>query len=220
MPPTDNARAAAEVVVEAAVSKTLASSSFSTLQTEDNLEARLKLCAREAVYSFMRDHMPSPDTHAAKVGTPAARWREEGKPDPHGDNYARERAQLCGGHLTDDDVAFQTAMLMRSDLNHEAVLETAKDRIRWLSRKLAALAPTPQPAVAEDALSALIEAAQPFADVADEYHDSDFDTHEVWIDAGPQALIRSSFELRKYRAVRSAIAAIRQTALLGTREAK
>lgn len=73
---------------------------------------------------------------AMPAGTPAARWREEGKPDPHGDSYDCERAALCGGHLSDDEVAYQTAMLMRGDLNHEAVLQTAKDRIRWLSRKL------------------------------------------------------------------------------------
>lgn len=68
--------------------------------------------------------------------TPAARWRERGELDPHGNVYDYERAMLCGGHLTDDEVAHQTAMLMRYDLNHEAVLQTAKDRIRWLSRSL------------------------------------------------------------------------------------
>jgi hypothetical protein len=72
------------------------------------------------------------------VTTPAARWREKGEPDPHGDSYDCERAKLCGGHLTDDEVAHQAAMLMRGDLNHEAVLQTAKDRIRWLSRQLVA----------------------------------------------------------------------------------
>lgn len=68
--------------------------------------------------------------------TPAARWRSERRPDPHGDEYGCERAKLCGGHLTDDEVAYQTAMLMRGALNHESVLQTAKDRIRWLSRRL------------------------------------------------------------------------------------
>ena len=48
-------------------------------------------------------------------------------------------------------------------------------------------------------------ALEPFAAVADEYHDSDDDHHEVWMDAGPQRLIRSTFELRKFRAARAAL---------------
>jgi hypothetical protein len=68
-----------------------------------------------------------------------AGWRARGEPDPHGDRYDCPRERLCGGQLTDDQVAFQTAMLMRTDLNHEAVLAVAKDRIRWLSRRVAAL---------------------------------------------------------------------------------
>lgn len=47
------------------------------------------------------------------------------------------RAQLCGGDLTDSNVAFRTAMLGRNQLDHEAVLTVAKDRIRWLSVQLA-----------------------------------------------------------------------------------
>lgn len=45
--------------------------------------------------------------------------------------YSRE--QLCGGQFSDFEVAFKTAMLCRDDLDHESVLLTAKDRIRWLS---------------------------------------------------------------------------------------
>jgi hypothetical protein len=79
-----------------------------------------------------------------RARTPAAEWREKGEPDPHGNSYDCERAELLGGHLTDDQVAFETAMLMRTDLNHEAVLQTAKDRIRWLSRKLVIAAALPE----------------------------------------------------------------------------
>lgn len=50
----------------------------------------------------------------------------------------KRRAALAGGSETDLEVAFNTAMLMRDQLNHEAVLETARDRIRWLSVQLAA----------------------------------------------------------------------------------
>lgn len=72
----------------------------------------------------------------APPATPAARWRQEGKPDPHGTTYDCERAKLAGGQYTDDEVAFRVAMLMRDDPDHEGVLLMAKDRIRWLSRKL------------------------------------------------------------------------------------
>lgn len=71
--------------------------------------------------------------------TPAARWRQRGEADPHGDRYDCPRERLCGGHLTDDEVAHQTAMIGRNDLDHEAKLSVAKDRIRWLSRRVVAL---------------------------------------------------------------------------------
>ena len=87
-------------------------------------------------------------TPAAAQETPAAQWRKDGGADPHGTSYDCERSKLSGGHLTDDEVAYQTAMLMRGDLNHEAVLATAKDRIRWLSRKL--VEATAAPAAAQD----------------------------------------------------------------------
>ena len=69
--------------------------------------------------------------------TPDAAWRFFGRPDPHGDRFDVERAALPGGNLTDDQVAFQTAMTMRDDLDFEGRLAVARDRIRWLSRKLA-----------------------------------------------------------------------------------
>ncbi len=95
-----------------------------------------------------------------RASTPAAEWREKGEPDPHGSSYDYERAKLCGGHLTDDQVAYQTAMLMRTDLNHEAVLQTAKDRIRWLSRKLvAATPPSPSCLGVVEALEAVMQAS-------------------------------------------------------------
>lgn len=47
------------------------------------------------------------------------------------------REQLCGGTSTDMLVAFEIASLCRDDLDFEAVLATARDRIRWLSVQLA-----------------------------------------------------------------------------------
>lgn len=64
-------------------------------------------------------------------GTPAARWREEGQPDPHQDTARRERSQLAMGYLTDDELA--NAVYLKPNI---AQLTGAKERIRWLSRKL------------------------------------------------------------------------------------
>lgn len=63
--------------------------------------------------------------------TPAARWREAGEPDPHGVRYDCDRAQLAGGDMTDDEVA--NAVFLNSSIHN---LTIAKDRIRWLSRRL------------------------------------------------------------------------------------
>lgn len=82
---------------------------------------------------------------AVSMMTPAAEWREQGKPDPHGGRYDCERAGLILGKLTDDELA--NAVFMHGDkpLNVAAVLAgepsphcylvAAKDRIRWLSRR-------------------------------------------------------------------------------------
>jgi hypothetical protein len=45
---------------------------------------------------------------------------------------------MAPGSLTDMEVAFETAMISRNDLDIEAKLATARDRIRWLSVCLAA----------------------------------------------------------------------------------
>lgn len=65
--------------------------------------------------------------------TVAAKWRENGEQDPFGDRYDCEREQLVGGDMTDDELA-NAQFLARGHLE----LQTAvKDRIRWLSRRLA-----------------------------------------------------------------------------------
>ncbi|WP_349609114.1 hypothetical protein [Cupriavidus sp. DF5525] len=98
----------------------------------------------------------------AVARTPAATWRANGEPDPHGDYYDRERATLPMGKLTDDELANGAFM----NYDHRPSLEdllagkrfmpivwmtAVKDRIRWLSRALvkaqaasAALAQEPQ----------------------------------------------------------------------------
>ena len=79
----------------------------------------------EAVNSYDRTRRLGGDP------TLGARWREEGKPDPHGHRYDCDRAQLAGGDLTDDEVA--NAVFLNSSIYN---LTAAKDRMRWLSRQL------------------------------------------------------------------------------------
>jgi hypothetical protein len=64
---------------------------------------------------------------------PAAKWRENGESDPHGDYYNGERAMLCNGHMTDDELANEVFLSPGI-----ANLTAAKERIRWLSRALVA----------------------------------------------------------------------------------
>ncbi|MDP1931864.1 MAG: hypothetical protein Q8L60_10435 [Gammaproteobacteria bacterium] len=66
-----------------------------------------------------------------QAATPAARWRENGELDPHGKQYDCERAKLCGGHMTDDEIANAAFMQL-----HEPLGTATKERIRWLSREL------------------------------------------------------------------------------------
>jgi|GEM_PF-827209 hypothetical protein len=63
--------------------------------------------------------------------TPAARWREAGEPDPHDGKYEGERASLCKGDMTDDELANE--VYLDPNIGN---LTAAKERIRWLSRKL------------------------------------------------------------------------------------
>lgn len=86
-------------------------------------------------------------TQESAKRTPAARWREEGQPDPHGDLYACARHETAGGQFSDDEVANGVFMQPSMDWLH-----IAKDRIRWLSRRL----------------TLLEKAAKPFADYADQ----------------------------------------------------
>lgn len=74
--------------------------------------------------------------------TVAARWRADGKPDPHGNAYNIERGALSLGHLTDDELANAVFVLdHRTSLESIVYLNAAKERIRWLSRQLSAAAP-------------------------------------------------------------------------------
>lgn len=80
--------------------------------------------------------------------TPSAKWALNNEQDPHGSHYDCERATLALGDLTDDELA--NAIFLHGDTwpKHEDLisgkalspivyLTAAKERIRWLSRKLA-----------------------------------------------------------------------------------
>ena len=77
-----------------------------------------------------------PAVQPAVPATPGARWREEGKDDPHGNRYDCERADLAKGKLTDDELANRVFAANRGDLDLIVWQDAAKDRIRWLSRSL------------------------------------------------------------------------------------
>lgn len=99
--------------------------------------------------------------------TPGATWREKGEADPHGTRYNCERAALTLGILTDDELANGAFLAYDRQPSVDELLSgkgftpivwmtAVKDRIRWLSRKLAEAEVRPAPA-AGDALDALRE---------------------------------------------------------------
>lgn len=114
----------------------------------DQLVAALR--AAGADQAFDHDgHLNLHGLAAVKApATPAAKWRAEGQPDPHGERYDCERAELTLGNLTDDELANEVfmrgnveltvAQMLAGELGPVAYLTAAKDRIRWLSRALEA----------------------------------------------------------------------------------
>lgn len=84
---------------------------------------------------------------AQVAATPAAKWRTEGQADPHAGHYDCERASLPMGYLTDDEMANAVYLfgdekppladiLSGKAKTGQQYLDAAKNRIRWLSRKL------------------------------------------------------------------------------------
>jgi len=57
----------------------------------------------------------------------------------HAQIAAQPLAETCGGHLSHDEVASKVRMLMRHDLDHEAVCNMGRDRIVWLAGQVDAL---------------------------------------------------------------------------------
>ena len=73
----------------------------------------------------------------AEHETPAAKWRANNEPDPHGESYNCTRGELIKGELTDDELANEFFLYdHRGGFSSAMWLCAAKDRIRWLSRRL------------------------------------------------------------------------------------
>lgn len=90
------------------------------------------------------------------ASTPSAKWRVSGEPDPHAGHYDCERAKLCMGQLTDDELANGAFMNYDQPLNIQGILAgthfspiawmtAVQDRIRWLSRSLESALAAPHP---------------------------------------------------------------------------
>lgn len=117
-----------------------------------------------------------------RLGTPGARWAAIGEPDPHGTRYDCERAALVMGDLTDDELA--NAVFMHGNERQTmaeliggatpaiAYLTAAKDRIRWLSRALAAaesLSAQPSPGGQDALLDQARKLFDELGAIADDY---------------------------------------------------
>jgi hypothetical protein len=82
-----------------------------------------------------------------EISTPDAIWRVKGEEDPHGAMYNGERAALMLGNLTDDELAnavyihgnahpHPADIIAGKAISGIVYLTAAKERIRWLSRKV------------------------------------------------------------------------------------
>ena len=101
-----------------------------------------KYCRKVATCTLHSEQKP-----AEVPSTPAAEWRVNGEPDPHGSHYDCERAKLTMGKLTDDELA--NGAFLNYDIRPNiqdiiagrafspiAWMTAVKERIRWLSRRL------------------------------------------------------------------------------------
>lgn len=124
--------------------------------------------------------------------TPAATWRANGEPDPHGKQYDCERAALTLGNLSDDELANGAFMNYDQRLSMEDMLNpkpgkhmpivwmtAVKERIRWLSRALVK-AQAAAPAVAQGDERAAFEKWITDADIGDLAFGRDGECYVDW----------------------------------------
>lgn len=96
--------------------------------TGEQLHSKADIAAELA---YRDDRIEQLEAQLKSNSTPAAKWRGNGDRDPFGDTFNGERAELCCGNLTDDEMA--NAVYLNPDIGN---LTGAKERIRWLSRRL------------------------------------------------------------------------------------
>jgi hypothetical protein len=82
-------------------------------------------------FSKIKEMFIDQDTKLSSVSTPAANWRKNGEEDPFATYIEMQRSTLVCGNMTDDELA--NAVYLSPGI---ANLTGAKERIRWLSRKL------------------------------------------------------------------------------------
>ena len=131
-------------------------------------------------------------------GTPFNLWSTNGEPDPFGSRYDCEAAELPQANLSD----VMLAMLMPSladvqSLRKEVFLDAAKNRLRWLSRKLKAV-------LAQRGMSliplCLQRAEMPFGELTDDQLANEFylkESHDL-LQAGADRIKWLSDELKKH----------------------
>lgn len=82
--------------------------------------------------------------------TPSAKWRENGDPDPHGNHYDCERAQLALGDMTDDELAnalfigtneYPPVSVKYHSVDGELTLTQNDNQIRFSAGQIIELAP-------------------------------------------------------------------------------
>lgn len=67
--------------------------------------------------------------------TPFSKWSEGGEADPHGEYYHKEIDTICLPHVDSIHLASKL-MSCGSDIMAIVILTAAKERLRWLSRRL------------------------------------------------------------------------------------
>lgn len=82
--------------------------------------------------------IPAPKTNRSD-SSPSIGIREANEKGQHTVLHSADLSKLTGGHLSHDEVAAKVRMLMRSDLDHEAVCCMARDRIKWLAWRIECL---------------------------------------------------------------------------------
>lgn len=69
-----------------------------------------------------------------------ANWCKDGLPDPHGEFYNGDKSAIAMGDIPSSAIARALTIRQGHDYSFIALLTAGKEHLRWLSRKLYALA--------------------------------------------------------------------------------